>query len=215
MTNLVNVATSENSLPASYATSVPSYSYISASSSSSSDLYPTTTAWPYSRGINPAASPAYASSYTSWQTQSPFDTAGSLITTPHQTDPTSIVQPYAQRNQTPQTGNPQGAAGSLGNLGGLGFGLGLHLSDMQDYPSPGSSSSGQTASSYVPILPSNVMSPAISLMQSPSVPGDTGSRQSSRRSREPPRNAEGLLYCNHAEHAQQQSPVFSRKCEWR
>ena len=212
MTNPVPVA---NPLPTPYGTSVPSYSYISTPSSSSSDLYPTSTVWPYSQGINSVAPPAYASSYTTWQTQSPFDPTGSQTTTPQRTDPINIVQPYAQRNQTVNTGNPQGAAGSLGSLGGLGFDLGLRLSDMQDYPSPGSSNSAQTASSYAPVLPSNVMSPAISSMQSPSLAGDTVSRQSSRRSREPPRNAEGLLYCDHTDHAQQQAPVFSRKCEWR
>ena len=212
MTNLVPVA---NPLPTSYGTSVPSYSYISTPSSSSSDLYPTSTVWPYSQGINSVASPAYASSYTTWQTQSPFDPTGTHTTTSQRTDPINIVQPYAQRNQTAIAGNPQGAAGSLGSLGGLGFDLGLRLSDMQDYPSPGSSNSAQTASSYAPVLPSNVMSPAISSMQSPSLAGDTVSRQSSRRSREPPRNAEGLLYCDHTDHAQQQAPVFSRKCEWR
>ena len=211
MTNNVVVA---NPLPTSYGTSVPSNSYISTPSNSSSDLYPTSTVWPYSQGINPVASPAYASNYSTWQTQSSFDPVGNQITTPQRTDPVNIAQPYAQRNQTANTGNPQGAAGSLGSLGGLGFDFGLRLNDMQDYPSPGSSNSAQTASSYAPVLPSNAMSPAIS-MHSPVVTGDTISRQSSRRSREPPRNAEGLLYCDHTEHAQQQAPVFSRKCEWR
>lgn len=210
MTNPIVVAN-----PVPYGTSASSYSYISTPSSSSSDLYPTSTVWPYSQGINPVASPAYASSYTPWQTQSPFQPAGSQTATPQRTDPINIVQPYAQQNQTASTGNPQGAAGSLGSLEGLGFDLGLRLSDMQDYPSPGSSNSAQTASSYAPVLPSNVMSPVVSSMQSPSLAGDTVSRQSSRRSREPPRNAEGLLYCDHTEHAQQQAPVFSRKCEWR
>ncbi|KAF6221254.1 hypothetical protein HO133_002109 [Letharia lupina] len=194
----------------SYATSVPLYPYISAPEDSSSDHYPTSTVtWPYCQGINPGSSPAYAPSYSPWQTQSPFHPTGGVTTTPQRTDRSNIVQPYVQRTQTADTGNPQVAAGSLG------FGLGLHMSDMQDYPSPGSSTSGQTTSSYVSVLPPNVLSSGMPLMPSPSVAGSTGSRQSSRRSQEPLRNAEGLLYCSHAEHAQQQPPVFSRKCEWK
>ena len=212
MTNIYHVATREVTLPTSYPTSLPSYSYISTPSSSSSDLHPTSTLWPYSQGVNPVPSSAYASSYTPWQTQPPFDTAGSVVTTPQRTDKSSVVQPYAQQSQTANTGNTQVAAGSLGSLG---FGLGLQISDMQDYPSPGSSISEQTTSSYVSVLPSSVISPAISLMPSPSMLGVPASHQHSRRSQEPPRNAEGLLYCNHAEHAQQQPPVFPRKCEWR
>ena len=204
MTNLVVLATGQDTLP------VPSYSYISAPPSSSSDLYPTPTVWPYCQGIDPVSSPAYAPSYTPWQTQ--FDPTGTVVATPPRTDQTNIVQPYAQRSQTANTGNPQVAARSLGSLG---FGLGLHMSDMQDYPSPGSSISEQTTSSYVSVFPSNVISPGISLMPSPSVAEDPSSRHNSRKSQEPLRNAEGLLYCDHTEHAQQQSPVFTRKCEWR
>ena len=196
-----------NTLPT---TSVPSYPYISAPSS---DLYPTSTVtWPYCQGINPSSTPAYAPSHTPWQTQSPFGLTGGLTTTSQRTDRSNTVQPYAQRIQTAKSGNPPVAAGTIG---GLGFGLGLHMSDMQDYPSPGSSTSGQTASSYIPVLPPSVLSPGLPLMPSPSVAESTGSRQSSRRSQEPPRNIEGLFYCDHAEHAQQQPPVFSRKCEWR
>lgn len=214
MTNLIEAAiTRESTLPTSYATSVPSYPHINAPRNSSSDLYPTSTVtWPYCQGIDPSPSPAYAPSYTSWQAHSPFDPTASVSTTPQRTDRSNTVQPYAQRIQTANTGIPQVAAGSLGSLG---FGLGLHMSDMQDYPSPGSSTSGQTNSSYVSVLPPNVLSPSMPLMPSPSVVGSTVSRQSSRRSQEPPRNAEGLLYCNHTDHAQQQAPVFSRKCEWR
>ena len=190
---------------------MPSYSYISASSSSSSDLYPTSTVWPYCQGINPVPSPAYTSTYAPWQTPSPFNPVGSVATTPQLTNRSNIIQPYAPPIQTAYKGNTQGAAGSLGSLGS---GLGLQISNMQNYPSPGSSTSEQTSSSYVPVLPPNVISPGIP-MQSPSVAGDTASRQSSRRSQEPPRNVEGLPYCNHAEHAQQQPPVFSRKCEWK
>lgn len=202
-----------DTLPTSYATSVPSYPYIPAPSNSSSDLYPTSIiTWPSCQGINPVSSPAYAPSYSTWHTRSSFDPIGSVAITPQRTGRSNIVQPYAQRIQTANTGNPQVAAGSLGNLG---FGLGLHMSDMQDYPSPGSSTSGQTRSSYVSMLPPNVLSPGMPLMPSPSMAESTGSRQSSRRSQEPPRTAEGLLYCDHAEHAQQQRPMFSRKCEWR
>ena len=211
MTNFFEVE--NNVLPSSYLTSVPSYPHISIPSSSS-DLYPTfTITWPYCQGINPEFSPAYAPSYTPWQTQSPFDPTGSVGTTPQRTDQHNTIHPYAQRiQQTANTGIPQVAAGSPGSLG---FGLGLHLSDMQDYPSPGSSNSGQTTSSYPSLLPPNVLSPGMPLMPSPGVAESTDSPHSSRRSQEPPRNAQGLLYCNHPEHAQQQPPLFSRRCEWR
>lgn len=167
--------------------------------------------WPYCQGINPVPSPAYAPTYTHWQTPSPYDPTGSVLTTPQLTHPSNIIQSYARGSQPAYTQNFQGPAGSLG---GLGFGLG-RISDMHNYPSPGSSTSEQTSSSILSVLPLSVISPGISSMPSPSVAGDTRSRQSSRKSQEPPRNAEGLLYCNHAEHAQQQPPAFARKCEWR
>lgn len=214
MTNLVHAVNArENTLPTSSAASVPSYSYISAPSNSPSHLFPTSTVtWPYCQGINPVTSPAYAPSYTPWLTHSPFQAPFSVATTPQPTDRRDTIHPYAQQIPTANTGNLQVAAGSLRSLG---FGLGLHMSDMQDYPSPGSSTSGQTTSSYASVLPTNVLSPGLPVMQSPSVAESTASRQSSRRSQEPPRNAEGLLYCDHAEHVQQQAPVFSRMCEWR
>ena len=215
MTNLVDAAAilRENTLPTSYATSVPSYPYISSLASSPLDVFPTSTVtWPYCQGINPVSSPAYAPSYPPWQTQPSLDPTGSAASTTRHTDPGNIAQPYAQRTQTANPGIPQVAAGSISSLG---FGLGLSMSDMQDYPSPGSSTSGQTNSSYVSVLPPNVLSPGMPLIQSPSVAGSVGSRQSSRRSQEPPRNPEGLLYCTHVEHAQEQPPVFSRRCEWR
>lgn len=210
MTKLLDIVSSENPLPTSYATSVSSNSYISVPSSASSDLYPTSTVWPYCQGINPISSPAYVPTYTPWQIPSPFDRTGSVVPTPQLTNSSNIVPPYAQGNQQAYTGNFQGAAGSLGSLD---FRLG-QISDMHNYPSPGSSTSEQTTSHSVSVPPPNI-SPGIYSMPSPSVPDDTRSRQSSRKSQEPPRNAEGLLYCNHAEHAQQQPPAFSRKCEWR
>lgn len=214
MTRLMDVTTTPgNTLPTSYPTSVPSYPYIFAPSNPSSDLYPTSTvSWPYCQGINPSSNPAYAPSYTPWQTQSPFDPTGSVATTPQRTDRSNIAQPYAQQIQTANTVNPQVVAESLGSLG---FGLGLRMSDMQDYPSPGSSTSGQSTSSYVSVLPPNVLDPGMPLMPSPSVAASPGSHQNSCRSQEPSRNAEGLLYCSHLEHAQHESPAFSRKCEWR
>lgn len=204
--------TRDNTLPTSYATNAPSYPHISTSSSSSSDLYSTSTVWPYCQSINPDSSLAYAPTYTPWQPQSSFDLAESVVTTPQFTDRSNINKPYAQPTHPANTRNLQVAAGGQARLG---FGLGLHISDMQDYPSPGSSTTEQTSSSYVSVIPSRVISPGISLMPSPSLAGGPGSHQSRRRSQEPPRNTEGLLYCDHTEHAQEQPPVFSRKCEWR
>jgi len=91
------------------------------------------------------------------------------------------------------------------------------MQSMQDYPSPHSNVSEQTTSSCLSVLPGAMMSPGRPMVASPSmVPslgGSTNSRESSRRSTEPPRNAQGVLYCSHRDCAQQ-PPVFSRKCEW-
>lgn len=190
-------------------TYVPSYSYLSSPSNPSSQLYPSSTVtWPYCQGINPGPGPAYAPDYNPWQPA--LDPSAHAPVKPQYTLRSNTPQPYAQRVQT---ANPRLAPGGVG---GLGFGLGWQQRDMQDYPSPsGSSTSVQTTSSYVSALPASVQSPSIPLMASPSLAGSSGSRQSSsRKSQEPPRNADGMLYCNHPEHALQPQPVFSRKCEW-
>lgn len=189
--------------------------YITSTSTESSDLFATSSSqWPYTQGINQGPPPAYAPNYAPWQpTYSPSENiTDTLIATAQRTGPQLPVQSYAPRRQA--NPNPQAAIG-----GSIGFGLGLRLQDMQDYPSPHSNVSDQTTSSCLSVLPGAMISPRIppvtspSISMLPSVRSSSDSRQSSRRSTEPPRNAQGILYCADAECARQ-PPVFSRKCEW-
>lgn len=173
-----------------------------------------TAQWPYCQGIHQDPQPAYASSYTPWQSvyNSTENVTESVTATHQRIDPQTPAQSYGAQQR--QTTNPQAAVGSLGSLG---FGLGLQ--NMQDYPSPHSNVSDQTTSSCLSVLPGAMISPRMPLASSPnpsivpSVGESSASRQSSRKSTEPPRNAQGVMYCSHPEHGQRQ-PVFSRKCEW-
>lgn len=200
-----------------YQASLPANPYITSTSNESSDLFTASTVqWPYCQGINQDPPPAYARNYIPWQSAyNPSENiAGNLVATPQRIDPQTPVQSYGTRSQAT---NPQAAVGSVGSLG---YGLGLHMQDMQDYPSPHSNVSDQTTSSCLSVLPGAMVSPGRPLQVTtspasivPSVGGSTNSRHSSRRSTEPPRNAQGVLYCSHPQCAQQ-TPVFSRKCEW-
>ena len=182
----------------------PGSPYITGTSNVSSDLFPaaSTEYWPYCQGINQEPSPAYAPSYAPWQ--SAYNTGENLVTTSQRSRSDRNIQSY---DPPPQVANPQATAGSLSSLG---YSLGL---PMQNYPSPHSDVSRQTTSSCLPVLPGAMMSPSIPLGASPSVAGSSNSHQSSRGSQEPPRNTEGLMYCDNIECAQQ-PPVFARKCEW-
>lgn len=192
--------------------------YITSTSTESSDLFATSsTQWPYTQGINQGPPPPYAPNYAPWQPthRTSENITDTLIATPQGTGPQPPVRSYAPRRQANQ--NPPAAIG--GSLGSFGFGLGLRLPDMQDYPSPHSNVSDQTTSSCLSVLPGAMISPRIPLVTSPSISmvpsmaGSSNSRHSSRRSTEPPRNAQGILYCADPECARQ-PPVFLRKCEW-
>lgn len=217
MTNFLMHEVLGTTLP-TYQARVNSNPYITGTSTESTDLFATSSIqWPYSQGTNQDPPPAYASSYAPWQStyNTTSNITGNLTATPQRIEPQTPVQTYASRSQANSI--PRAVVG--GNVGSLGFGLGLHLQDMQDYPSPHSNVSDQTTSSCLSVLPGAMISPRMPIVTSPSmsivpsVGGSSNSRQSSRRSTEPPRNAQGLLYCNHPECAQQ-PPVFSRKCEW-
>ena len=212
MTNSFQAAS--QAVQPSYQTSLAANPYITTTSNESSDLFATSSVqWPYCQGINQDPPPAYDPTYASWQP--PYNTnntiTGSLTATPPRIGPQTPIQSYASQRQGTY---PQAAVASVGSLG---FGLGLHLQEMQDYPSPHSNVSEQTTSSCLSVLPGAMMSPGRAIIPSPSmVPsleGSTNSRQSSRKSTEPPRNAQGVLYCSHRDCADQ-PPVFSRKCEW-
>lgn len=192
-----------------YSTSLPANPYIIGTSNVSSDLFPASQVeWPYCQGINPEPSPAYAPHYTPWQTTpSAYEQAqvGNFSPAPQRTRSGTGLQPYGPR---PQVANPQAPGAGIGSLG---FGLGLQ--DMQNYPSPHSDVSHQTTPSTLSILPGAITSPNMQYMVSPSVAGSSLSGRSSRRSLEPPRNAEGMLYCENPACARQ-PPLFARKCEW-
>lgn len=193
--------------------------YISSTSIESSDLFATSSIdWPYSQGINQSSPPAYAPDYASWPPTTyniNENITGTLRATPQGIGSQPSLRSYAPQRQV--NPNPQAAVG--GSPGNLGFGLGLHLQDMHDYPSPHSAISDQSTSSCLSVLPGAMISPRVPVVPSPSISivpsmgGSSHSGYSSRRSTEPPRNAQGILYCADQECAQQ-PPVFSRKCEW-
>lgn len=88
-----------------------------------------------------------------------------------------------------------------------------HMSDISgesDCSSPRVEASGPIA--VVTLIDKAVMSPPISGS------GLTGSftrpRLAVKRARDPPRNAAGLIYCDHPE-CQDNVPVFRRPCEWK
>lgn len=179
--------------------------YIKGTSSVSSDLFPAV-CWPYSQGINQDQPSAYAPSYTPWQSK--YNSVENITASAQRSRSDPSFQSYGPPQQV---ANPQAAARGLGSLG---FGLGLQMHDITSYPSPHSDVSGQMTSSCLSVLPRAMTSPSMPLVVSPSVAGSSNSRHSSRRSQEPPRNMEGMMYCDNPECADN-PPVFPRKCEWR
>ena len=213
MTKSVTAA-SQAVLP-SYEAGLSANPYITTTSNGSSDLFATATEqWPYCQGINQDPPTACAPTSVPWQpTFSTNDNiTGTLTATTLGIGPRTPVQSYAPQSRV--STYPQAAVESVSSLG---FGLGLHVQDMQDYPSPHSNVSEQTTSSCLSVLPGAMMSPGRPIVASPqmvpSMRGSTNSEQSSRNSTEPPRNAQGVLYCSHPD-CTRQPPVFSRKCEW-
>ncbi|KAL6715493.1 hypothetical protein ACLMJK_006454 [Lecanora helva] len=214
-----NATSISQSVVPSYQASLAANPYITTTVNESSDLFATSTVqWPYCQGINQDPPPAYDPSYVSWQPSYDANSSitGSLTATPPRLDSQTPLQTYASQRQLTNT---QAAVARVG--GSLGFGLGLHRQEMQDYPSPHSNVSEQTStSSCLSVLPgAAMMSPpgrtlVLSPSMVPSLEASTNSRPSSRNaSGHPPRNPQGMLYCDHVD-CREKPPVFSRKCEW-
>ena len=201
----------------SYQASVSANPYITTTTSSDpADPFATSTVqWPYCQGINQDLPPVYAPTYNPWEPSYNVSETitGNLTATPQSLDPVTPGQSYAPLQQADT--NPQAA---VGGVAALGFGLGSHLQNMPDYPSPHSNVSEQTTSSCLSVVPGAMMSPGRPVVPSPSMVPSLGesesSRQSSRRSTEPPRNTQGVAYCSHPDCAST-GTVFSRKCEWK
>jgi len=87
------------------------------------------------------------------------------------------------------------------------------MGDGSDYPSPRSEGPGGPTSALVsPLeptsLPSNMAEPA-----TPTLMDGARPRLSVRRSRDPPKNTTGHIYCDHPD-CQPTPPTFRRPCEW-
>ena len=89
----------------------------------------------------------------------------------------------------------------------------LSMHSSQSYPSPQHSEASEAASlGPVSMPPEGTPQPQLGgIGSSPSL--SRSSRRPSSTNTEPPRNAQGQIYCNHPECAAK-PPTFSRKCEW-
>ncbi|KAJ5553417.1 hypothetical protein N7494_002795 [Penicillium frequentans] len=90
------------------------------------------------------------------------------------------------------------------------------MGDGSDYPSPRSEAPHGAAAASV--LASTAESLSIARMNEQQPPMNyniegTRPRLSVRRARDPPKNTEGQIYCDHPE-CQAQPPTFRRPCEW-
>ncbi|OAX79834.1 hypothetical protein ACJ72_05846 [Emergomyces africanus] len=82
------------------------------------------------------------------------------------------------------------------------------MGDKIGYPSPGRSESPGTTTAI--LLPKEIkMAQAVS----PATVDGTRPRLAIRRTREPPKNSTGQIYCDHPD-CQNQIPYFKRLCEW-
>ncbi|KAL2038185.1 hypothetical protein N7G274_009133 [Stereocaulon virgatum] len=206
---VTNSLTNQGDSPATtYQAGLAESPYINATSSVSSDLFPAVS-WPYNQGITQGIDqyqpPAHTLGYTPWQ--SVYNPVENLTASSQRTRTDPSLQSYGPPRPV---ATPRAAARSLGHLG---FGLELQMHGVNNYPSPHSDVSGPTSSSCLSMLPHAMTSPSMPLVASPSVAGSSDFRRSSRRSQEPPRNVQGIMYCDHRECADN-PPVFPRKCEW-
>ncbi|KAJ5833829.1 hypothetical protein N7474_002140 [Penicillium riverlandense] len=89
------------------------------------------------------------------------------------------------------------------------------MGDGSDYPSPRSEGpNGATAASVLAALPDSLSPIARMNDQAPlSYMEGTRPRLSVRRARDPPKNPEGQIYCDHPD-CQTSPPTFRRPCEW-
>ena len=95
------------------------------------------------------------------------------------------------------------------------------MGDGSDYPSPRSEAPhGATASSVLVSATSVLASATESLSRMNEQPPmnynieGTRPRLSVRRARDPPKNTEGQIYCDHPD-CQAAPPTFRRPCEWK
>lgn len=88
--------------------------------------------------------------------------------------------------------------------------------DTSDYPSPRSEAPhGATAASVLASATESLSS--IARMNDPSINFQvegTRPRLSVRRARDPPKNSEGQIFCDHPD-CQGAPPTFRRPCEWK
>ena len=192
----------------------------------SSDFFPASTgpAWPYSPGSNPTAIDVNTATSHLWHAAPNNRT--SFTETPHGVESFSPIDPYAtpigrqqyQQQQQPQQQlqTPTSQSAGSSTLDSLGFHLPPQLqTNMQNYPSPQYSDvSGPTFRAHQKMVQGAIVSPRMPVAASPSIAGSSESRQSSHKSLEPTRNAQGVLFCSHPEHGFN-APTFARKCEWR
>ena len=89
----------------------------------------------------------------------------------------------------------------------------MHSSQIS-YPSPQHSEASEAPSSLVRVpMAEKTASPQAQPGPSPSLGRGAALRRESAGQAEPPRNAQGQIYCDHPECAQN-PPIFARKCEW-
>ena len=89
----------------------------------------------------------------------------------------------------------------------------MHSSQIS-YPSPQHSEASEAPSSLVRVsMAEKTASPQAQAGPSPSLGRSSASRRPSAGQADPPRNAQGQIYCDHPECASNQ-PTFARKCEW-
>lgn len=91
------------------------------------------------------------------------------------------------------------------------------MGDGSDYPSPRSESAGGPAAVLVSASeagpqPPNMADPMDSL--APDFVDNARPRVSVRRTRDPPKNAVGQIFCDHID-CQLAPPTFRRPCEWK
>jgi hypothetical protein len=88
------------------------------------------------------------------------------------------------------------------------------MGDGSDYPSPRSEGAGGSAAVLVATQDPLAAVPKMNDQLSPSFMEGARPRLSVRRARDPPKNAVGQIYCDHAE-CQPTPPTFRRPCEWK
>lgn len=196
---------------------------IAASSASSDGQFATaiSSTWaPHNQGTNPGF--AVTPSHPDWS--QPNSNHTSISARPSQSlypQSTVSINPYVGSYGASSSGPPphyySPAYNSPGPLGGpfANIGLPFSMQGSQNYPSPHSAASDRAS----PLCPVNMSGNSPQIMQRETSPSDALSpprrRDTSKQmNEEPPRNAQGQIYCNDPECANK-NEIFARKCEWR